>query len=466
MAGEEAPLIEKKDKKERITGQWRQVLIAGTGFLADAYDLFVIDLAIACLNTIRPLHPLEKSLIAAATLTGAVVGQVAFGTLGDWFGRRSSFIWTCVLILVGAIASASCQWDFGPVSMATQLALSRFILGVGVGGEYPLAATITSENSTRQHRASLISAVFSMQGWGVLLSTVVMLSGLYAGIGLDLVWRLSLLFGALPTAIVIYFRTQMVETQAFREEMQKMGHVTWSEHVRHSTGIIKTHWRELIGTTMTWFLLDITFYGTGSFKTRIGSYIMTTDAVTPIGTLKHQASLATVLAAMAIPGYLLSIAFIDRIGPRRLQLLGFYCMALNFFIVSLLNEHLHPFLLVFLFGLTFLFSNFGPNTTTFVIPATCYPSVVRSTCHGLSAASGKIGAVVGASAFSPLDDAYGLNVVLFLCGCVCLLGASFTHVFTVYEENREGEAEEKRTADTSARGVVGEFGTMSRGGAP
>merc|ERR550519_460810 len=128
---------------------------------------------------------------------------------------------------------------------------------------------------------------------------------------------------------------------------------------------------------MTWFLLDITFYGTGSFKTRIGSYIMTSDATHPLDTLKHQASLAAVLASMALPGYLLSIAFIDKIGPRRLQLIGFYCMAANFFVVSLLNEHLHPLLLVFLFGLTFLFSNFGPNTTTFVIPATCYPTVVQ-----------------------------------------------------------------------------------------
>jgi len=439
MASEHAPLIEKK-KPSGVVGQWRQVLIAGTGFLADAYDLFVIDLAIACLNTIRPLEPLEKSLIAAATLSGAVLGQVVFGTLGDWFGRRSSFIWTCVLIMLGAVGSASCQWDFGALSLATQLALSRFILGVGVGGEYPLAATITSENSTRQNRASLISAVFSMQGWGVLLSTLVMLVGLYVGLGLDTVWRVSLLFGAIPTAIVIYFRTQMEETQAFRES-KEMNALLWSEHFGNSVRVMKTHWRELIGTTMTWFLLDITFYGTGSFKTRIGSYIMTTDATHPLDTLKHQASLAAVLASMALPGYLLSIAFIDKIGPRRLQLIGFYCMAANFFVVSLLNEHLHPLLLVFLFGLTFLFSNFGPNTTTFVIPATCYPTVVRSTCHGLSAASGKIGAVVGASAFSPLDDAYGLNVVLFLCGIVCLLGASVTHFFTF---EAEGAAKEDR----------------------
>merc|ERR1711915_451624 len=150
----------------------------------------------------------------------------------------------------------------------------------------------------------------------------------------------------------------------------------------------------------------------------------------PEDQLFHQAGLAAILACMALPGYLLSIAFIDRIGARRLQLCGFYAMAVNFFLVAAFKHHFHPMLLVFFFGLTFLFSNFGPNATTFVIPATSYPTLIRSTCHGLSAASGKLGAIVGAAAFAPLEEAFGLRIVLFLCGIVCCIGAATTHIFT------------------------------------
>jgi len=411
--------------------QWWQVFIAGTGFLADAYDLFVVDLAIATLNHIRPMLAWEKSLIASATLGGAVIGQLLFGMLGDYFGRKGSFIATCVLILIGTIGSTICQWDFFGIPLFVCLAIFRFILGIGVGGEYPLAATIVSENAQASNRHTLIAAVFSMQGWGVLLSTIIMLLGLMVAVDINLLWRLCLAFGALPTLFVVYFRTQMEETQAFRDAQESVRGGTVMQHCSTANSIIRKHWKELIGTTMTWFLLDITFYGTGSFKTQIAASIMEKPVTGEVrDQLFHQALLAAILACMALPGYLLSIAFIDRIGARRLQLFGFYAMAVNFFLVAAFKHHLHPILLIFFFGLTFLFSNFGPNTTTFVIPATSYPTLVRSTCHGISAASGKIGAIVGAAAFAPLDESFGLQVVLFICGIVCCFGAATTHFFT------------------------------------
>merc|ERR1719174_1262693 len=86
--------------------------------------------------------------------------------------------------------------------------------------------------------------------------------------------------------------------------------------------------------------------------------------------------------------------------------------------------------LVILFGLTLFFSNFGPNTTTFVIPVEVYPTLIRATCHGLSAAFGKLGAVIGVVAFSPCEEAFGVETVLFGCGLVCIVGALFTVGFT------------------------------------
>merc|ERR1719421_2259524 len=184
---------------------------------------------------------------------------------------------------------------------------------------------------------------------------------------------------------------------------------------------------------MTWLLLDVTFYGTGSFKTRISGFLVEQEAGTPEQEAWNEAVFATICVCMAIPGYLLAVAFMERIGRYNLQLGGFIMMAVNFALIALLYSRLQPgwrWLLVVFFGLTFLFSNFGPNTTTFIIPVEVYPTLVRATCHGISAAAGKTGAVIGAAAFSPMDDTFGIETVLFCCSLVCLSGALMTYVFT------------------------------------
>merc|ERR1719446_199694 len=152
-----------------------QVILIGAGFLADAYDLFVIDMVMSIMHRLHPegMDSWDKSLVASATLTGAIVGQLSFGLLGDWLGRKWTFLVSCVLIIVGALLSGCCVWTSGSFSIFYQLALCRFILGVGVGGEYPLAASIAAEGAgSTISRGQLISGVFSMQGWGMLLSCI------------------------------------------------------------------------------------------------------------------------------------------------------------------------------------------------------------------------------------------------------------------------------------------------------
>merc|ERR1719440_2662012 len=108
-------------------------------------------------------------------------------------------------------------------------------------------------------------------------------------------------------------------------------------------------------------------------------------------------------------------------------------MTVNFALIAAFNSRLERnmrWLLVIFFGLTFLFSNLGPNTTTFVIPVEVYPTMIRATCHGVSAAAGKVGAVIGVVAFSPCEKVFGIEAVLMGCGVVCLTGAVFTFFFT------------------------------------
>jgi hypothetical protein len=124
---------------------------------------------------------------------------------------------------------------------------------------------------------------------------------------------------------------------------------------------------------------------------------------------------------------------------------GFIFMAIFMFAIAckyntLANgEHVVPFLILYSF--TFFFANFGPNTMTFIIPAELFPARFRATCHGISAASGKLGAIVGAFGFlyasqdrhpreNPRDNNYppgiGPKITFFLMAGVCVLGAAFT----------------------------------------
>mmetsp|Transcript_95380 Transcript_95380/g.199547 ORF Transcript_95380/g.199547 Transcript_95380/m.199547 type:complete len:469 (+) Transcript_95380:62-1468(+) len=413
-----------------------QVVIVGAGFLADAYDLFVIDLVMSILDRLHPggLTASDKSLIAGATLLGAIFGQLSFGLLGDFLGRRWTFLLTCVLIVFGAVLSGCTVWvENSAFGLVGQLVLCRFLLGVGVGGEYPLAATIASEAASPKHRGALIAGVFSMQGWGMLLSCLLVLFLLWIGVSLEWTWRIVLIFGAVPSAAVIFVRTKMEETTIFKEAQQEQHQHGFYYHWQSTLESLRAHWRLLVGTTMTWLLLDVTFYGTGSFKHKIASSLhLGHHATNDRDAVWEEALFATLCSCMAIPGYLLSIAFVDKLGRYEIQFWGFLAIAANFFLVAGLNLSGRgpPAIMILCFGLTFLFSNFGPNTTTFMLPAEVYPTMVRATCHGLSAASGKLGAAIGTMAFSPFEAKYGIEAVLTSCGVVCLIGAAVTYGFT------------------------------------
>merc|ERR1711924_388960 len=83
-------------------------------------------------------------------------------------------------------------------------------------------------------------------------------------------------------------------------------------------------------------------------------------------------------------------------------------------------------LLVTLYGSTFFFSYYGPGITTFILPSISFSSRCSSTLNGVSAACGKLGALLGASMFEPVANYYGDNVVMYICAVTSLLGCFLT----------------------------------------
>jgi MFS transporter, PHS family, inorganic phosphate transporter len=170
---------------------------------------------------------------------------------------------------------------------------------------------------------------------------------------------------------------------------------------------------------------------------------------------KHASELTTVLLQLAIvsvfavPGYIVAILLLDRIGRRTIQLTGFAVMAAMFLLIGLIPsvvKNLAPFLI--LYGISYFFTEFGPNMTTFIYPAELFPTEVRTTGHGISAGAGKLGAFAGAFLFPDLLASHlGLKGAMWIAGIVAVAGLVLT--FVSLPETR-GKSLEELTEDAYA----------------
>jgi len=189
---------------------------------------------------------------------------------------------------------------------------------------------------------------------------------------------------------------------------------------------LKGQWSKLVYTAGNWFIFDVTFYANGLFSATVLSilHLQLDPDASSYENVQRTAQSSALVAAIAIPGYYFAIFLIDRLGRRLLQQIGFACIALLYLVLGFCFETAarNSALFITLYGLSFFFSNCGPNTTTFVIPSEVYECKVRSTCSGISASAGKLGAVVGTFTMPFLLHSKGTGFVFVMCGFVALGG--------------------------------------------
>jgi MFS family permease len=180
--------------------------------------------------------------------------------------------------------------------------------------------------------------------------------------------------------------------------------------------------RLLLGTAGSWLLFDYAYYGNTLSLPAILKDVSPTASVTT----QLVWSLA-IFIVFAVPGYVLAFSYMDRIGHRKLQLIGFSVMATAFLVLGLvpgLTAHVAPFLAIF--GISYLFIEFGPNSTTFVLPSELFPLRARTTGHGISAGVGKLGAFLGVFLVPSLETSIGLRGMLIVASGSALLGIGLT----------------------------------------
>jgi len=185
---------------------------------------------------------------------------------------------------------------------------------------------------------------------------------------------------------------------------------------------------------MTWFLLDIAYYSQNLFQKDIFSAIGWIPEAKTMSALEEVYKIARAQTPIApcstVPGYWFTVALIDRIGRFTIQLMGFFFTTVFMFALAIPYHHStmngKQIGFVVMYSLTFFFANFGPNATTFVVPAEIFPARLRSTCRVISAAAGKAGAMVGAFGFLYAQNAIGVRNMLLLLVVTNFLGMIFT----------------------------------------
>ncbi|KAG5638996.1 hypothetical protein H0H81_007904 [Sphagnurus paluster] len=471
--------------------------IAGVGFFLDAYDLFVIN-PVATMLQYRlyngqhlPTH-LEGFMKAGANI-GSVIGQFAFGYAADALGRKAVYGKELMLIILATILTMTTPTgSLTPDHSLIYLAIFRILLGIGVGGDYPMSASITSDRSNLRKRGTMLAYIFSNQGWGSFmgsLMTIIVLA-VYKHVmedkgqtsKVDGVWRIVVGVSLIPAFATLYQRLTLPESTRFlasqklkaatsaaeegdaiaeikraqREEDIKMGNMTppSEEDVKenisnnseenappdtqaankaHFSDFIEyfSEWRHaklLIGTCMSWFLLDIAFYGINLNQNVVLQQIGYDGSEgTPWNRLFKISTGNMIITTLGfVPGYYASILTIEKLGRKWIQIQGFLVTSLFLAILAGKFTELSKPAFIVCFALLQFFFNFGANTTTYCYPAEVFPTRYRATAHGISAAAGKAGAIISALAFNILSKKIGTPAVLWIFFGCNIAGAGFT----------------------------------------
>lgn len=414
----------------------KTALTSGMGFMTDAYDLNVISTALLLLTPQWHLSSGQVGLIGSTSLIACFFGAIVFGRIGDVLGRKRVYGIEAAIMVVGAVLTA-----FAP--NFTFLLIARFILGVGIGGDYPISATIMTEYANRKSRGKQVAMMFSAYTIGQSTAFMVALTLLGAGVSHDIAWRLMLGLGALPALAVLYRRRKMPESPRFTasvkgersravDDLNGFAEGALAAEGDGSEGRTRlpmvsflTNPRllvTLLGTAGAWFVYDVAIYGNSISQPTIVSSISS-------GTSPVTATAINLIIAVlfSVTGLCFGIYLMDRIPRRVQQMAGFAVCGLAMVAIGVVpSVAANVGLFAVVFGLSSFGSSFGPSPTTMVLAAESFPVSLRATGHGLSAGIAKAGAYLGALFAPTLLASIGLRHTELIAGVFFLVGIPLT----------------------------------------
>lgn len=203
--------LTRNDRLDRlpVTSKHKKILGgSGIGWALDAMDVGLISFVMAALATHWGLSPTETSLLGSIGFVGMAIGASLGGLLADKLGRRQVFALS--LLVYGVATGASAL----SVSLAMLMAL-RFVVGLGLGAELPVASTLISEFSPRKVRGRMVVILEAFWALGWIMAAII---GTFVVAGSDNGWRWALALGCVPAIYAVYVRLGLPESVRFLEK--------------------------------------------------------------------------------------------------------------------------------------------------------------------------------------------------------------------------------------------------------
>jgi MFS family permease len=400
----------------------------------------------SCWKTFDTCNETWTQAIDYLEICGIIVGQILVGVLGDWMGRRYGLIQDAVIMFLGLLMLTA-AWGVTENGWVICYVWALFFYGVGVGGEYPMTATSGMENAVgsgkvstkedRLHRGRKVTSAFLMQGWGQFANQVILILLLlifhhgsgnppYSKVAAQWTYRISFAIPAVGTLWLVYYRYYKMQS-ASKQLMisKKKSNVTGYD--TQSLKLTITYFGpRLLATAGSWFANDVFFYGNKLFQNQFIAVLTPDNKSVMVGWLYN-----LINVGVSLCGYYLASFFIDNklYGRKWMMIVGFMAdfilfvvpaFAYNFFTRP---QHIHAFQAMYF--LSSFFNQFGPNSVTFLVAAEVFPTPIRATAHGFSAAVGKLGALLAAVLYNYIDTQTKFYVVPWFG----LAGALLTWLF-------------------------------------
>lgn len=365
-------------------------------------------------------------------ICGIIVGQILVGILGDWLGRRWGLIQDAVIMFIGLVMLTA-SWGVTQNGWVICYVWSLFFYGIGVGGEYPMTATSGMENavgsgkvSTREdrlHRGRKVTSAFLMQGWGQFFNQVILILLLlifhhgsgnppYSKVAAQWTYRVSFAIPAVGTLWLVYYRAYKMKAASKQLATAKRKSNVTGYDTKALTYTFTYFGPRLLATAGAWYANDIFFYGNKLFQNNFIAVITPSNKSVMVSWLYNLINVGVELV-----GYYLASFLIDHklYGRKWMMVVGFMLDFILFIVPAFhfkyYQQDAHVGAFQAMYFLSSFFNQFGPNSVTFIVAAEVFPTPIRATAHGFSAAVGKLGALTAAVMYNYITDQTKFYVV-------------------------------------------------------
>lgn len=347
--------------------------VAGVGWMFDAMDVGILSFIIAALGMEWNLTATEKGWIGSVNSIGMAVGAIFFGILADKVGRKKIFMWTMLLFSVTSGLSALAS------SLAIFLIL-RFFIGMGLGGELPVASTLVSESVKKEERGRVVVLLESFWAVGWILAAIISYFVIPADFWPIEGWRVALILTALPAFYALFVRMKLPESSTFqiRKENKERKFIVnmreiWSKQYAKSTFMM---W-------VTWFTVVFSYYGMFLWLPTV----MVEKGFDLISSFKY----VLIMTIAQLPGYFTAAYFIEKFGRK--FVLSTYLLGTA--ISALIFGNAESVEVLLTSGMLLSFFNLGAWGALYAYSPEQYPTVIRATGTGIVAGVGRIGGILG-----------------------------------------------------------------------